>query len=66
MQTAHKQVITWFVARSNQQWIVRVPDGRFWILPTGEPMGKSAWVRAHGSIDLKESRPWTSKRSPNR
>lgn len=25
-----------FVDRSSQQWIVRDPEGNFWILPSGE------------------------------
>jgi len=41
MQTARRQVVALFVDRSNQQWIVRDPDGNFWILP----MGENAWNR---------------------
>jgi hypothetical protein len=41
MLAVRKQVIALFVDRSTQQWIVRDPEGTFWILPAGE----AAWER---------------------
>jgi hypothetical protein len=29
-----KQVVLLFVDRESQQWIVRDPDGKFWLLPS--------------------------------
>jgi len=34
--TSRKQLGALFVDRSCQQWIVRDPDGNFWILPSVE------------------------------
>ena len=36
MVTLKKQVVSLFVDRSSQQWIVRDPEGRFWIVPVVE------------------------------
>ena len=36
MFALRKQSVSLFVERSSQQWIVRDPDGDFWILPGGE------------------------------
>jgi hypothetical protein len=36
MLTIQKQVFALFVERTSQQWIVRDPDGNFWLLPPGE------------------------------
>jgi hypothetical protein len=33
MLTIRKQVVSLFVDRSTQQWIVRDPDGNFWSVP---------------------------------
>lgn len=33
MLTVRKQATTLYVDRSNQQWVVRDPDGNFWLLP---------------------------------
>jgi hypothetical protein len=33
MLTIRKQVVSLFVDRNTQQWIVRDPDGNFWIVP---------------------------------
>lgn len=33
MLTIRKQVVSLFVDRTTQQWIVRDPDGNFWIVP---------------------------------
>ena len=41
MLAVQRQVIALFVDRSNQQWIVRDPEGKYWILPAGD----SAWNR---------------------
>lgn len=34
MLTLRKNVVTLFVDRSSQQWIVLDPDGNFWIVPS--------------------------------
>jgi hypothetical protein len=39
MLIVRKQVIAIYVDRSTQQWIVRDPNGSFWLLPSGE----NAW-----------------------
>ena len=36
MNAVSKQVVALFVDRSCQQWIVRDPEGNFWILPSVE------------------------------
>ena len=36
MITVRKRPVGLYVERSSQQWIVRDPDGNFWILPTVE------------------------------
>jgi hypothetical protein len=36
MTASHKPVVALFVDRSSQQWIVRDPEGKFWILPSVE------------------------------
>jgi hypothetical protein len=33
MTTSRRQVVALFVDRSCRQWIVRDPDGNFWVLP---------------------------------
>jgi hypothetical protein len=33
MLTLRKQVVALFVDRQSQQWIVRDPEGNFWIVP---------------------------------
>jgi hypothetical protein len=33
MTTGSKQRVALFVARSYQQWVVRDPEGNFWLLP---------------------------------
>jgi hypothetical protein len=39
MVIVRKQVTTLFVDRLNQRWVVRDPDGNYWLLPPGE----NAW-----------------------
>lgn len=39
MLTLKKQVVSLYVDRSSQQWIVRDPEGRFWVVPVVE----NAW-----------------------
>jgi hypothetical protein len=34
MTVLSKQLVALFVDRSSRQWIVRDPDGKFWILPS--------------------------------
>lgn len=41
MLAVRKHMIAIFVDRSTQQWIVRDPEGSFWILPGGD----DAWDR---------------------
>ncbi len=36
MVTLRKQTVALFVDRQSQQWIVRDPDGAFWLVPSGE------------------------------
>lgn len=33
MITLNKQTVSIYVDRSSQQWIVRDPDGHFWVVP---------------------------------
>jgi hypothetical protein len=40
MFTLRKNVVTLFVDRSTQQWIVLDPEGNFWIVPSDN---KSPW-----------------------
>jgi hypothetical protein len=36
-----KRIVALFVARSYQQWVVRDPEGNFWLLPSAEdPWGQ--------------------------
>ena len=41
MIAVRSQAFSLFVDRTTQQWVVRDPDGRFWIVPAGE----EAWER---------------------
>ncbi len=34
MMTIRKQVALLFVDRASERWIVRDPDGKFWLLPS--------------------------------
>jgi hypothetical protein len=36
MISGRKRVMALFVDRSCQQWVVRDPEGNFWLLPSGE------------------------------
>ena len=36
MLTLRKNVVTLFVDRSSQQWVVLDPEGKFWIVPRVE------------------------------
>lgn len=36
MQSSSRPVVSLFVDKSQQQWIVRDPDGNFWLVPPGE------------------------------
>jgi hypothetical protein len=36
MFALRKQVVAIFVDRSTQQWIVRDPEGSYWVVPSGE------------------------------
>jgi hypothetical protein len=39
MITMSKRLVALFVDRSSQQWVVRDPEGKFWIIPSGN----NAW-----------------------
>ena len=36
MNTRTKRLVALFVERSQQQWVVRDPEGNFWLLPSVE------------------------------
>ena len=36
MTASNRQRVALFVAKSYQQWVVRDPEGNFWLLPSGE------------------------------
>jgi hypothetical protein len=36
MTTGTKRLVALFVERSHQQWVVRDPEGNFWLLPSVE------------------------------
>jgi len=36
MATGAKYLVALFVERSSQQWVVRDPEGNFWLLPSVE------------------------------
>lgn len=36
MTTERKQVVALFVERVSQQWVVRDPEGQFWLVPSVE------------------------------
>jgi hypothetical protein len=36
MTTEPKRMVALFVERSSQQWVVRDPEGNFWLLPSSE------------------------------
>jgi hypothetical protein len=36
MPIASKRWVALFVERASQQWVVRDPEGHFWLLPSGE------------------------------
>ena len=41
MTTGTKRMVALFVERSYQQWVVRDPEGNFWLLPSVEdPWGQ--------------------------
>jgi len=41
MTIGPKRLVALFVAKSSQQWVVRDPDGNFWLLPAGDdPWGQ--------------------------
>ena len=49
MTTERKQMVALFVEKSCRQWVVRDPDGNFWLVPPGE----DAWGRRQ-PFDLTE------------
>jgi hypothetical protein len=51
MNTARKPVAALFVDRSSQQWVVRDPEGNFWIIPSG----KNPWENRQPFYPTKES-----------
>ena len=36
MTALRKQLVALFVDKLSQQWVVRDPEGSFWLLPSGE------------------------------
>jgi hypothetical protein len=50
MLTLRKQGAALFVDRQSQQWIVRDPDGNFWLVPGGD----SPWERRQPFIPTEE------------
>ena len=36
MNAVTRRLVALFVEKSSQQWIVRDPEGNFWIVPSGE------------------------------
>jgi hypothetical protein len=36
MLTVKKYIVAIFVDKSSQQWVVRDPDGNFWLVPGGD------------------------------
>jgi hypothetical protein len=36
MNTGTKRMVALFVEKSQQQWVVRDPEGNFWLLPSDE------------------------------
>jgi hypothetical protein len=36
MLTVKKHIVAIFVDKSSQQWVVRDPDGNFWLVPGGD------------------------------
>lgn len=51
MLTLGKRATTIYVDRSVQRWIVRDPEGRFWLLPPGE----DAWDRREPFLPTEEN-----------
>lgn len=41
MLKERRQVISLFVDRSSERWIVRDPQGRYWVLPPGDEAWES-------------------------
>jgi hypothetical protein len=41
MHSGPQRLVALFVAKSQQQWVVRDPEGNFWLLPAGDdPWGQ--------------------------
>jgi hypothetical protein len=51
MSALRKPAAALFVERVSQRWIVRDPDGEFWILPGGE----NPWDRRQPFLPTEES-----------
>ena len=51
MLTLRKQTMALYVDRSVRRWIVRDPEGNFWLLPPGE----DAWGRREPFRPTEES-----------
>ena len=51
MLTLRKQPVALYVDRSVQRWIVRDPDGNFWLLPPGD----NAWERREPYLLTEET-----------
>jgi hypothetical protein len=54
MTALEKQLVGLFVDRTCHQWIVRDPDGKFWILPSvEEPWEQRQPFQLTGETDLE-------------
>ena len=51
MITLKKRVVALFVEKSSQQWVVRDPEGNFWIVPSVE----HAWDNRQPFYPTEES-----------
>lgn len=51
MITVNKRLLALFVERSSQQWVVRDPEGNFWIIPSG----KNPWDHRRPFYPTEES-----------
>ena len=51
MNAVTKRLVALFVERSSQQWVVRDPEGNFWIVPSVE----TAWVKRQPFYPTEET-----------
>ncbi|MBX3437118.1 MAG: hypothetical protein KF861_06485 [Planctomycetaceae bacterium] len=54
MLSVRKQTVSLFVDRISQRWIVRDPDGQFWVIPSGyEGWALREPLDPNGDFDLE-------------